>query len=68
MIDTVYEVAKKREDLSFHATLIDTVRLTEDMEFLSPPTAIYVPNSAFEDLLWCEDLRALAGQRIESVY
>jgi hypothetical protein len=87
MIDTVYDIAKKREDLSFHATLIDTVRLNEDMEFLSPLTAIYVPNSAwagtkiqlldiapvileshiFEDLLWCEDLRALAGQRIESL-
>ena len=87
MTDTVYEVAKKRDDLSFHITLIDTVMLNEDMEFLLPLTAIYVNNDGwdgiqiklddiapvileshiFEDLLWCNDLRAMAGTRVESL-
>jgi hypothetical protein len=87
MIDTVYTVAQKREDLSFHVTLIDTVMLNEDMEYLLPLTAIYVGNDGwdgvpikiddiapvileshiFQNLLWCNDLRALAGQRVESL-
>jgi hypothetical protein len=53
MTDTVYDVAKKRAgpdgDLSFHITLIDTVMLSEDLEFLLPLTAIYVKNSGWDD-------------------
>jgi hypothetical protein len=87
MTDTVYDVAKKRDDLSFHVTLIDTVMLNEDMEFLLPLTAIYVNNDGwdgiqiklddiapvileshlFENLLWCNDLRAMSGTRVESL-
>jgi hypothetical protein len=48
MTDTVYEVAKKREDLSFHITLVDTVMLNEDLEFLLPLTAIYVNNDGWD--------------------
>jgi hypothetical protein len=91
MTDTVYDVAKKRAgpdgDLSFHITLIDTVMLAEDLEFLLPLTAIYVTNAGwdgvqisiddiapvileshiFQDLIWCDDFRALAGMRVESL-
>jgi hypothetical protein len=87
MTDNVYDVAKKRDDLSFHITLVDTVFLNEDLEFLLPLTAIYVNNTGwdgikielddiapvileshvFENLLWCKDLRAMAGTRVESL-
>lgn len=87
MTDTVYDVAKKRDDLTFHVTLIDTVMLNEDLEFLLPLTAVYVNNDGwdgiqiklddiapvileshiFENLLWCNDLRALSGTRVESL-
>lgn len=47
MTDNVYRVGKKRDDLSFHLTLIDTVFLNPDLERLLPLTVLYVPNDAW---------------------
>jgi len=57
MTDTVYDVAKKRPIYSTQVGLIDTVFLTEDMKRLLPLTAMYSPNSVWENkIIELEDI------------
>ena len=79
---TIYDIADEDPNYSTQILYIDSVRLASDMRRLLPMTAMYAPNTAFdnivtpmnkiaetvlknhmfEELLWCDDLRAMAGE------